>query len=126
MATTLLRDRADVQVAVAEAEAELASGRAYAVEMLHTVWSLAERGEPIPPDVHARTRLACAHSVAASVRATERMATLAGTTANEADGPFARRLADVRAVPGHFMVGGHNRHQAGRVLLGLPPDDPLF
>jgi len=123
---TLLRDQPDVQIAIAEAEAELSAGRAFAVEMLSWVWELAEEGRPVPPEVHARTRLACSHSVAASVRATERVAALAGTSANTADGPFARRLADVRAVPQHFMVGAHHRVQAGRVLLGLPSDDLTF
>lgn len=122
----LLRDQPDVQIAIAEAEADWAAGRAFAIEMLSQVWDLAEQGSPIPPKVHARTRLACSHSVAASVRATERVAALAGTTANNVDGPFARRLADVRAVPQHFMVGGYHRVEAGRVLLGLTPDDPMF
>ena len=123
---TLLRDQPDVQQVLAEADAELSAGRAFAVEMLGRVWEFAEQGAPIPREVHARTRLACSHSVAASVRATERVCSLAGTSANATDGPFARRLADVRAVPQHFMVGGHHRLQAGRVMLGLEPEDPLF
>lgn len=123
---TLLRDQPDVQIAIAEADADLSAGRAFAVEMLSHVWELAHEGRPIPPEVHARTRLACSHSVAASVRATERVAALAGTSGNTVDGPFARRVADVRAVPQHFMVGAHHRLQAGRVLLGLPIDDLTF
>ncbi len=121
-----LRDQPDAQLAVAEAEALLGSGRAFAIEMLETVWGLAMNGEPIPAPVHARTRLACTTSVANSVRAVELLATAAGTTANRRGHPLQRRLADVRAVPQHFMVGGYHRLSAGQVLLGLEADDPAF
>ncbi len=123
---SLLRDQPDAQLAVAEAEALIGSGRAYALEMLDVIWALAEAGEPIPAAVHARTRLACSTAVANCVSAVEAVATAAGTTANLMDHPLQRHLADVRAVPQHFMVGGYHRLSAGQVLLGLPAADPLF
>ncbi len=122
----LLRNEPDAQLAVAEADALIASGRAFVIEMLEVVWALAVAGDPIPPAVHARTRLACSTSVANSVRAVEVLATAAGTTANLTTHPLQRQLADVRAVPQHFMVGGYHRLSAGQVLLGLTPQDPLF
>ncbi|MGI9595438.1 MAG: acyl-CoA dehydrogenase family protein [Acidimicrobiales bacterium] len=122
----LLRDEVDAQIAVAEAEALLCSGRAFATEMLDTVWALAVEGESIPERIHARTRLACSTSVANSVRAVELLATAAGTTVNRRGHPLQRQLADVRAVPQHFMVGGYHRLSAGRVLLGMRADDPMF
>lgn len=123
---TLLRDRPDAQLAVARAEALVGSGWAFAVEMVETIWDLAERGDRVPPDVHARTRLACTHAVASCVSAVETICTAAGTTANLTGSVLSRYLADVRAVPQHVMVGGYNELNAGRVLLGLPADDPLF
>ncbi len=122
----VLREQADAQLAVAEAEALLGSGRAFAIEMLETVWDLAVDGDPIPAPVHARTRLACTTAVANSVRAVELLATAAGTTSNRRGHPLQRRLADVGAVPQHFMVGGYHRLSAGQVLLGLQADDPAF
>ncbi|MGH1493345.1 MAG: hypothetical protein ACRBK7_28765 [Acidimicrobiales bacterium] len=122
----LLREEADAQLAVAEAEALIGSGRAFALEMLDEVWGLATNDEPIPAETHARTRLACSTSVANSVRAVELLATAAGTTANLVDHALHRQLADVRAVPQHFMVGGYHRLSAGRVLLGLESEDPRF
>jgi alkylation response protein AidB-like acyl-CoA dehydrogenase len=123
---TLLRDRPDAQLAVARAEALVGSGWAFALEMVETIWALAVRREPVPPAVHARTRLACTHAVANCVEAVETLCTAAGTTANLTGSPLHRYLADVRAVPQHVMVGGYNDLNAGRVLLGLTPDDPLF
>lgn len=126
LSRTLLRDRPDAQLAMARAEALIGSGWAFATEMVETIWALAEAGEPVPDVVHARTRLACTHAVAACVEAVETLCTSAGTTANLTGSPFHRYLADVRAVPQHVMVGGYNDLDAGRVLLGLPPGDPLF
>lgn len=122
----LLREETDAQLAVASAEALIGTGRAFAFELLDEVWARAEAGEPIPPELHARARLACSTAVANCVEAVEILTTAAGTTANLVDHPLARQLADVRAVPQHFMVGGYHRRSAGQVLLGLEPDDPLF
>jgi len=123
---TLLRDRPDAQLAVARAEALVGSGWAFALEMVETIWALAEQGRPVPRDVHARTRGACSHAVASCVSAVETLCTAAGTTANLRTSPLHRHLADVRAVPQHVMVGGYNDLNVGRVLLGLDADDPLF
>jgi alkylation response protein AidB-like acyl-CoA dehydrogenase len=126
LSRTLLRDRPDAQLAVARAEALIGSGWAFASEMVATTWALAEAGEPVPAAVHARTRVACTHAVASCVEAVEVLCTAAGTTANLTSSPLHRYLADVRAVPQHVMVGGYNALDAGRVFLGLEPNDPLF
>ena len=123
---TLLRDRPDAQLAMAEAEALVGSGWAFAIEMVETIWELATEDEPVPPKIHARTRLACSHAVANCVRAVEVLCTAAGTTANALGSPLQRYLADVRAVPQHVMVGSFNNLAAGRVLLDLDPEDPRF
>ncbi len=123
---SLLRERPDAQLAVARAEALVGSGWAFAAEMVQTIWALAEQGEPIPVDLHARSRLACTHAVANCVEAVATLCTAAGTSANLVSSPLHRLLADVRAVPQHVMVGSYNDLNAGRVLLGLKADDPLF
>lgn len=122
----LLQDRPDAQLAVARAEGLIGAGWAFATEMVETVWALAIEDDPVPPEVHARTRLACTLAVANAVAAVETLCTAAGTTANRAGTPLQRCLADVRAVPQHVMVGGYNDLDAGRVLLGLEAQDPLF
>ncbi len=123
---TLLRDRPDAQLAMAEAEALVGAGWYFAAEMVETIWALAEQGDRVPPDVHARTRLACSHAVASCVQAVETLCTAAGTSANVRGSTLQRCLADVRAVSQHVMVGGFHRLDVGRVLLGLDAEDPLF
>lgn len=123
---SLLNTRPDAQLAVAEAEARWGAGRALVRERLAEVWALALADQPVPPELHARTRLACSAAVAGCVTAVELLCTAAGTSANELGSPLQRRLADVRAVGQHFMVGGYHLTTAGRVLLGLDPEDPTF
>jgi alkylation response protein AidB-like acyl-CoA dehydrogenase len=121
-----LRERPDAARAVAEATALRASGWAWVREVAEELWGLAATGGRIPRDVHARARLAASSSVRCSVRAVELVCSAAGSTANFADSPLSRRFRDVHAVPQHFTVAPYQLQTAGRVLLGLPADDPTF
>ena len=123
----LLADRPNAQAAMAEAEAAVSSGWAWVNEIQREVWAAAaDTGRPIEPELHARSRLAAAHTVDSAVKAVEGLASAAGTTAGRLDGPWPRLLADVRAVSQHFMVGPQQMQTAGRVLLGRDPGDPVF
>ncbi len=124
--SSLLRDRPAAAVAVAEAEALRDAGWALVVQRAAEVWALAESGTPVPPELHARARLACSHAVRSCVRAVETVCSAAGTSANEAGSVLDRCFRDVHAVPQHFMVAPHQIDTAGRVLLGLDPGDPVF
>ncbi|MEM9564118.1 MAG: acyl-CoA dehydrogenase family protein [Actinomycetota bacterium] len=122
----LLAERPDAQAAMARAEALVGAGRAWAASLADEIWADAERSEPIGPELHARARLAAATAVDGAIGAVETLASAAGTTASRLDGPWPRLLADVRSVGQHFMVGPQQIQTAGRVLLGLRPDDPAF
>ena len=90
------------------------------------LWASASVGERIPRELHARARLAASSSVHSSVQAVEVVCRAAGSTANFAHSPLSRRFRDVHAVPQHFTVAPYQMATAGRVLLGLPADDPAF
>lgn len=121
-----LADRPGAQAAIASAEAAVSAGLAWVREVLDELWDVAETGSPVPIDLHARCRLACAHSVDASIDAVDRLCREAGTTANFADAPLQQLLLDARAVAGHFMVAPYQMNTAGRILLGLDPLDRHF
>jgi alkylation response protein AidB-like acyl-CoA dehydrogenase len=122
----LLAERPNAQAAAARAEALIGSGRAWVGSVLDEVWAAAATPGPIEATLHARARLAASHAVDSAIEAVEGLASAAGTTAGRLDGPWPRLLADVRAVGQHFMVGPQQMQTAGRVLLGLDPDDPVF
>src|SRR4051812_23994248 len=125
-ARSQLRPRPDAALAVAEATARRAAGWAWVREVAEELWALASVGERIPRELHARARLAASSSVRSSVQAVELVCGAAGSTANFVDSPLSRRFRDVHAVPQHFTVAPYQMATAGRVLLGLPADDPAF
>jgi len=122
----LLAERPNAQAAAAQAEALVSSGRAWVGELMNDLWAVAGRYEPVGPEQHARVRLGASYAVDSAIRAVEGLASAAGTTASQLDGPWPRLLADVRSVGQHFMVGPQQMHTAGRVLLGQDPGDPVF
>ena len=112
---------------MAEATALVNAGRSWVSAQVGELWAVAKTGRPIEPELHARVRLACSYAVHSSIRAVETLATAAGTTAGQLDGPLAplperragRRSALQWSVPSRCRP-------PGRVLLGLDPADPGF
>ncbi|MGF1599758.1 MAG: acyl-CoA dehydrogenase family protein [Acidimicrobiales bacterium] len=121
-----LRERPTAQVAVAEAEALVASGRAWALEMLEELWATVAAGGEVSEHLHARCRLACSHAVSSAIAAVDLLVAEAGSTANFRSSALAGLAADVRAVAGHFTVAAYQKATAGRHLLGLERIDPQF
>lgn len=115
-----LADRGYVQVAVAKAEAELRSARAFFYEATDEVWDIVRAGDK--PSVETTTVLRLAASHAAKTGATvARMATeLTGTTSIYQGHPLARALSDSFVVAQHAFLNEGTLQSAGRVLLGLP------
>ena len=122
----LLRDKVSVQLAVAEAETQLRSARAFVLDAVGEVWSATEEGRETTAEQRALVHLACSNACTASIRAVEIVHTAAGTTANFTSSPLERCMRDVRVVPQHIMVSPQWTEVAGRVLLGLEGDSPFF
>ena len=122
----LLSERPNAQAAAARAEALVGSGRAWVSTVVDELWAVAGASEAIGPELHARARLSAAYAVDSAIQAVEALASAAGTTASQLDGPWPRLLADVRSVGQHFTVGPHQMQSAGRVFLGQKPGDPAF
>ena len=122
----LLRERATAQLAVAEAEAQLRSARAWVFESLAEIWEIAVAGGHVSKKQRALLQLACSNAAAASIRAVELVHSAAGASANFRSSPLERCMRDVRVVPQHIMVSPQWIEAAGRVLLGLDSQSPLL
>jgi alkylation response protein AidB-like acyl-CoA dehydrogenase len=121
-----LRERPLAQRAVAEAEARLRGSRAFVFEAVEDVWQtiLAERVPTL--EQRALLQIACSDAARACAEAVDRVAEAAGTTANFLDSPLERRARDVRVIRQHVTVAPHHLEDAGRVLLGLPPEGMMI
>lgn len=121
-----LRNRPGAQRAVAEGEAKVAGGKAWVSEVLDEVWEVVSAGDQVSADLHARARLSCSWAVKSCIETVEGLCAAAGSTANFESSPLGRHLVDVKAVAAHFMVAPYQIDTAGRVLLGLDPEDQGF
>jgi alkylation response protein AidB-like acyl-CoA dehydrogenase len=121
-----LAERSTVQAALAEAEAQRASARAFLHESVHAAWTAARADGALDVAGRARLRLAATHATAAAARVVDAAYTLGGGTAVYADSPLQRAFRDVHVVTQHMMVAPATWELCGRVLLGLDTDTTML
>lgn len=121
-----LRERPRAQLRYAEAEAALRSARAFVFDTVGDVWETVLAGGVADRRQRALVRLACSHACQESIRAVELVHQAAGTSANFDDSAIGRARRDVAAVAQQVMVAPHFIEDAGRVLLGLDPVEPIL
>ncbi len=117
---SLLRDRAQAQLAMAEAEALLGGARAFVAQGIGDVWEEVLAGRAPSPELRLKQRLAASSAVQWAVRAVELVHAAAGSSANFAANPLERHFRDIHVVPQHVTVAPAFFETAGRALLGLP------
>jgi alkylation response protein AidB-like acyl-CoA dehydrogenase len=123
---TPLRDSPGAQLALAEAEARLRSGRAFVLEIVGTIWDATLNDREITAHDRTLLRLACASCCRDAVTAVDLVAGQVGMAASTGPRAFTRAIRDVRVVPQHFWVAPAAIADAGRRLLGLEALTPGF
>jgi alkylation response protein AidB-like acyl-CoA dehydrogenase len=123
---SVLRERPEAQLAVAEAEFRLRAARAFTLEAVEAVWSAVQAGRQATLRERADLRLASAHCCREATAVVDLLHRHAGTTSIFPDSPLERAARDVRVVPLHTWVAPSAFTAAGRVLLGLDPGTPLL
>lgn len=115
-----LAQRPTVQEAIARAEAQWRSARAFVFEAIDVGWSEAACDGAIGVSARRDLRLAVTHLVHGAAAVVDRVFTLAGGTAVFAASPLQRCLRDVHVATQHMMVSESTFELAGRLLLGQP------
>jgi alkylation response protein AidB-like acyl-CoA dehydrogenase len=122
--TKPLAARATVQEAVARAEAQLRSARAFLLQAIDTAWQAAlvqgDTAEPLPVAHRRDIRLACTHSVHTAAAVVDRIYTLGGGGAVFNSSPLQRALRNVPVATQHMMVADSTWELTGRLLLNQP------
>ncbi|MFI5320567.1 MAG: acyl-CoA dehydrogenase family protein [Myxococcota bacterium] len=117
-----LAERALAQSAVAEAEAELRSARAFLREAVEAAWDRACEHEPIAPELRRDLRLATTHAARNAAHVAARMYELGGASSIYKRSPLQRIFRDAHVATQHGMVAPATLELAGRMFLGLPTD----
>jgi len=121
-----LAERSDVQSAVAKAEADLRSARAFYYEAAHAGWDAAQGGARVGLAQRRDIRVSTTHAVAAAVRVAQSMYECAGGTSLYRTSPLQRYLRDAHAITQHVMVGRATWETAGRAFLGIESGTQLL
>ena len=122
----LINQRSVVQLQVAQAEAQLRSGRAFMFQTVQEVWDKVVAGEKISQRDKALLRLSACQATTASAQAIDLMYQAAGTGAIWDSSPLQRYFRDVHMITQHAVVGSPISEVAGKVLLGLDPKFPML
>lgn len=122
----LMRDDPALQLRVAEAEALVGSSRAYVKEIVREVLDTLQAGEELSTDQRAKYRLACTNALDCSTRAVNMMYKVAGGGAVYKPNQLDRNLRDIHTAGTHIRFGDSTYISAGRMLLGLDPQEGLF
>jgi alkylation response protein AidB-like acyl-CoA dehydrogenase len=121
----VLRDQPFFQARIAEAVALVRAARAWLHTAVQQAWtatltsgtaSIAERTDLV---------LAAVHATRSAAEAVQLVYTVAGGTANYRRSALQRALRDVHAVTQHIGTAPQQYEEAGRMVLGLEPLQPI-
>ncbi|MEV6590146.1 acyl-CoA dehydrogenase family protein [Streptomyces acidicola] len=114
-------ERATYRIAVAQAEAQLRSVRAFFYEATEEVWATVEAGDPATPEQASLLRLASAHLARTTFEVVRAAYQLGGIGAIADGSPLQRHLRDASVVPQHAFLQEGMYDGAGAVLMGVQP-----
>jgi alkylation response protein AidB-like acyl-CoA dehydrogenase len=116
-----LADRAYYRIAVAKAEADLRSVRAFFYDVTDEVYEAVAVGEPATAEHTSILRLAATHAARVGSDVVRTAYTLSGTAAIAKDHPMQRYLRDAAVVTQHAFLSEGMYDGAGSVLMGAKP-----
>lgn len=117
-----LAERSTAQSALAMAEAELRSARAFFYEAVSEAWEVATRAGAVEATARAALRLAATNAARKSADVARSMYDLAGGSSVFLSSPLQRRFRDAHVATQHLMVSPPTYELTGRLLMGLPTD----
>jgi indole-3-acetate monooxygenase len=124
-ARKVLAERAPVQQAFAEMDAQLRSARAFLFDEVGQAWISAQGERRIALETRAKLRLAATHMTRTAAVVCRQAQDLCGGAAVFNDNLLQRKLRDAQTITAHMMIAPASYELAGRVLLGLPTDATL-
>jgi alkylation response protein AidB-like acyl-CoA dehydrogenase len=124
--TEPLREQPMFQIRLAEAVALVRSARAWLHAVVQHTWELLLTTGDVPFAARAELLLAAANATRSAALAVDILYTAAGASANYRRSPLQRALRDIHAATQHMGTAPQQFESAGRMLVGLPPLQPLI
>ncbi len=126
-ANRLFKEQGEAHEAVARAEANLRSARAWVFEVVGDIWDTACRGDDISKEQRALFRLCLVHVSRVARDVVLQIHDVIGSTAIRLNSPMDRLLRDINVVCAHIVVQQKMYRPVGKVLFGLEvKNDPFF
>jgi len=122
----LLRDDPQVQETIAWAEAHFGAARSYVYSTLESLWQTLCQGDRPSPRQRAEYRMMLTYSHQAAKQVISTLYDTAATSSIFRTNPLDRDLRDIMTACQHRVVHLKMYRPAGRLLLGLSPDEALF
>lgn len=122
----LLREDTQVQETVAWAEATLEAARSYVYRTLEELWETVCRGDKPSPRQRAHYRLMLTYSHQAAKQVVSSLYDTAATSSIFQTSPLDRTMRDILTACQHRVVHLKMYRPAGRLLLGLDPEELFF
>jgi alkylation response protein AidB-like acyl-CoA dehydrogenase len=126
LGTGTLREQPLFQLQLAQAVAHVRSARAWLHEVMTAVWEQTLSGAAVAVEDRAALQLAATNATHSAAAAVDLAYTAGEGSANYRRCPLQRQLRDIHAVTQHVGTAPRQYAASSRLLLGLPPDNPLF
>jgi alkylation response protein AidB-like acyl-CoA dehydrogenase len=115
-----------VQFALGKAEIELASARAYGIQLMGDLYEEAQAGHVPSPARQAEARAASTYVTEVAQRVTMAAFQAAGGTALFDTNPLQRCFRDIAAADQHFIVSQSAYRAVGQFKLNQPDANPML
>jgi alkylation response protein AidB-like acyl-CoA dehydrogenase len=122
----LVSDEVRTHDALGRAEAMVSSARSFLWDVVGDMWETLISGDESTASQRARVRLAMHHAGHTSRDAVALLYDTMTTSAVYQPNALDQALRDLTTICQHITLNSRSRITAGRVLLGLDPQDPTF
>ncbi|MGO9641085.1 MAG: acyl-CoA dehydrogenase family protein [Candidatus Acidiferrales bacterium] len=122
----LMRDDPGVQETIAASEAQLGAARSYVYSTLEDLWATLSGGGKPSPRQRAQYRMSMTYAHQAAKQIVATLYDTAATSSIFRTNRLDRDLRDIMTACQHRVVHLKMYRPAGRLLLGLESEEPLF
>jgi alkylation response protein AidB-like acyl-CoA dehydrogenase len=126
LSTGSLAEKPVAQIETARAEGELGAARSFLYETVDEVWQCVVAGNQPTLEQRSLCRIASNQATEVAARVARMASTLGGSNSVFNSSSLQRHARDADVITHHFTQSPHVWQDAGRAMLGMEPQAPLF